>query len=66
MTVKELIKELTENFEPSDWVRIDGDCLRISSEVCDSLIEIGRAGDEGQLWVTDENGTRGSSYDKEG
>jgi spore coat polysaccharide biosynthesis protein SpsF (cytidylyltransferase family) len=40
MTVKELIKELTENFEPNDWVRIDGDCLRISSEVCDALIKM--------------------------
>jgi spore coat polysaccharide biosynthesis protein SpsF (cytidylyltransferase family) len=45
MTVNELIKELTDNFEPNDCVRIDGDCLRISSEVCDSVIEIGRSGD---------------------
>jgi hypothetical protein len=46
MTVKELIKELTENYDPTDCVKIDGDCLRISSEVCDSLIEIGRADDD--------------------
>lgn len=44
MTVRELINELL-SFEPSDWVTIDGDKLRISSEVCDSLIEIGRADD---------------------
>ena len=40
MTVKELVKELTTNFDSNDLVRIDGDCLRISSEVCDSLIKI--------------------------
>lgn len=43
MTVRELIKELTDNFEPNDLVRIDGDCLRISSEVCDSLVMIKEA-----------------------
>ena len=37
MTVRELINELL-SFEPSDWVVIDGDKLRISSEVCDSFV----------------------------
>ena len=46
MTVKELIKELTDNFEPNDLVRIDGDCLRISSEVCDSLIKMEAVDDD--------------------
>jgi len=46
MTVRELIKELTDNFEPNDLVRIDGDCLRISSEVCDSLIKMETVDDD--------------------
>lgn len=46
MTVKELIKELTDNFESNDLVRIDGDCLRISSEVCDSLIKMETVDDD--------------------
>ena len=48
MTVKELIKELTDNFEMNDLVRIDGDCLRISSDVCDSLVKIEEAQDDGR------------------
>lgn len=39
MTVRELINELL-SFEPSDWVTIDGKNLRISSEVCDSLVKM--------------------------
>jgi hypothetical protein len=46
MTVRELINELL-SFEPSDWVTIDGKNLRISSEVCDSLVMIDEAQDDG-------------------
>ena len=46
MTVKELINQLTENFDPTDCVKIDGDCLRISSEVCDALIKMETVDDD--------------------
>lgn len=52
MTVKELIKELATNFDSNDLVRIDGDCLRISSEVCDSLIKIGTSNTDKKQVVT--------------
>ncbi len=47
MTVRELINELL-SFEPSDWVTIDGENLRVSSEVCDSLVKIEEAQDDGR------------------
>jgi hypothetical protein len=48
MTVRELINELL-SFEPSDWVVIDGEKLRVSSEVCDSFILMTKE-DESSRW----------------